>query len=246
MRIWPGRPHPLGASWDGEGTNFALFSEHATGVELCLFDRPDVVEAAARVPLRERTNLVWHVYLPDVKPGQLYGYRVDGPHQPEQGHRFNPAKLLVDPYARAITGPVLWDDAIYGYTVGHDDADLSHDPRDSAPFVPKCVVVNEAFPWGDDRPPRTPWNRTVIYECHVKGLTMQHPDVPDHLRGRYLGLASAPMVDHLRRLGVTAVELMPVHHAVSERSLVAGGLSNHWGSSPAPGAASRSTSSRRW
>jgi len=191
MRVWPGRPYPLGASWDGQGTNFALFSQHATGVLLCFFDAAGDAEEAARVRLNERTNLVWHAYLPDVRPGCLYGYRVEGPYAPEEGHRFNPAKLLVDPYARAITGPVKWDAGLFGFSVGHRDEDLSCDPRDSAGFVPKCVVVSEGFPWGDDRSPRTPWNRTVIYECHVKGMTERHPDVPEHLRGRYLGLEGA-------------------------------------------------------
>jgi glycogen operon protein len=229
MRVWPGKPYPIGAHWDGQGTNFALFSEHATGVELCLFDRPGDRKAAARIPLRERTNLVWHAYLPDVGPGQLYGYRVDGPYAPEAGHRFNAAKLLIDPYARAITEPLIWDDALYGCDPSDPDGDRTPDTRDSAGFVPRCVVVNESFPWGDDRPLRTPWNRTLIYECHVRGMTIQHPDLPEALRGRYLGLATEPVVDHLLGLGVTAVELLPVHHSVSERRLVEAGLSNYWG-----------------
>ena len=229
MRVWPGRPYPLGAHWDGQGTNFALFSRHASGVELCLYDDPAAGAETWRVALTERTNLVWHAYLPDVKPGQLYGYRVAGPYEPRAGHRFNPAKLLVDPYTRAITGPLRWDDALYGYTAGHPDADLSFDSRDSAGRMPKCVVINEGFPWGEDRPPRTPWNRTVIYECHVKGMTVRHPEVPEELRGRYLGLASQPVIDHLLQLGVTALELMPVHRRVSERRLVDRGLTNYWG-----------------
>ncbi len=229
MRIWPGKPHPLGAHWDGNGTNFAVYSRHATGAELCLFDAPDAKEESARIPLTERTDFVWHGYLPDVSPGQLYGYRVDGSYAPDQGHRFNSRKLLVDPYARAIAGDVRWDDALFGFPVGGPDADLRRDGRDSAPFAPKCVVVNEAFPWGDDRPPRTPWNRTVIYECHVRGMTALHPDVPEHLRGRYLGLASEPVIDHWLSLGVTAVELMPVHQSISERFLAERGLSNYWG-----------------
>jgi isoamylase len=229
MRAWPGVPYPLGAVWDGHGTNFALFSEHAVAVDLCLFDSVREAEAAATIRLRERTNWVWHAYLPDVRPRQLYGYRVHGPYLPAEGHRFNPAKLLVDPYARAISGPVAWNDALHGYTPGSPESDLSCDPRDSAPFMPRGVVVDGSFPWGDDRRPRTPWNRTVIYECHVKGITALHPAVPERLRGTYLGLASEPLIDHLEELGVTAVELLPVHHAVSERRLVEAGLTNYWG-----------------
>jgi isoamylase len=229
MRIWPGQPYPLGATWDGEGVNFALFSDHAEGVELCLFDRSDAGDESVRIKLNERTNNIWHVYLPDVRPGQLYGYRVHGPYDPERGHRFNPAKLLFDPYAKAISGPVTWSDTLYGYVLGDAGEDLSRDERDSAGDLPKCVVIDTAFTWGDDRPPRTPWNRTVIYECHVRGLTLEHPSVPEHLRGTYLALASEPIIDHLLKLGVTAVELMPVHHKLSERQLHDRGLSNYWG-----------------
>jgi isoamylase len=226
MRVWRGQPYPLGATWDGTGVNFALFSEHATGVELCLFDAEG---RETRLPLRERTNMAWHCYLPDVRPGQLYGYRVHGPYDPARGHRFNPAKLLLDPYARALAGGVRWDDAVFAYPVGGPEEDLVPDPRDSAPFVPRCVVVDPTFAWGDDRPPRTPWHRTVIYECHVKGMTARHPGVPAHLRGTYLGLCSDVIVDHLLSLGVTAVELMPVHHFLDDRHLVERGLANYWG-----------------
>ncbi|HEX6629839.1 MAG TPA: glycogen debranching protein GlgX [Gemmatimonadaceae bacterium] len=229
MRLWPGRPYPLGATWDGEGVNFALFSEHATGVELCLFDGAEDEAEAARVQLTERTNQVWHCYLPDVRPGQLYGYRVHGPYAPREGHRFNPAKLLLDPYARAITGPVRWNDALFGYRMGGPDEDLTPDDRNSAGSMPKCVVVDPTFAWGDDRRPHTPWSRTVIYECHVKGMTMRHPDVPEMLRGSYLGLATDPIIDHLLSLGVTAVELLPVHRFVDDRHLVERGLANYWG-----------------
>jgi glycogen operon protein len=229
IRVWPGSPAALGAQWDGEGTNFALFSEHATGVDLCLFDGPNDAVEAHKIPLRERTDQVWHAYLPDVRPGQLYGFRVHGPYEPAHGHRFNAAKLLLDPYAKAIAGPVRWSDALSGYVVGHEDEDLVADGRNSATGMPKCVVVESAFSWGDDKPLRTPWNRTVIYECHVKGMTMRHPDVPEHLRGTYLGLATDPILDHLTRLGVTAVELLPVQHFVSERALVDRGLTNYWG-----------------
>ena len=223
-RTRPGRPDPLGATWDGAGVNFALFSEHATGVELCLFDDEG---GETRVPVRESTNQVWHVYLPEARPGLRYGYRVHGPWAPAEGHRFNTAKLLLDPYARAIEGEVRWDDTVFGYRVGADD--LTLDDRDSAPAVPRSVVVDTAFTWGDDRPPRTPWSETVIYEVHVRGFTRRHPEVPEALRGTYAGLASPPVVDYLRRLGVTAVELMPVHAFVTDRILLERGLTNYWG-----------------
>ncbi|HZU80383.1 MAG TPA: glycogen debranching protein GlgX, partial [Acidimicrobiales bacterium] len=229
MRVWPGSPHPLGATWDGEGVNFALFSEHASGVELCLFDDPQDPKPSATVTMPLATDRVWHAYLPDARPGTLYGYRVDGPYAPEQGHRFNPAKLLLDPYAKAITGQIPLVDEVFGYRVGDPRLDLSRDERDSAPHMPKCIVIDPAFTWGDDRPPRTAWNHTVIYECHVRGSTILHPGVPEHLRGTFLGLASDPVLDHLVSLGVTAVELMPVHQFVSERSLVEKGLRNYWG-----------------
>lgn len=229
MRVWPGKPYPLGATWDGEGTNFALFSENATGVELCFFDSAGDSLERARLSLRQRTNMVWHVYLPDVRPGQLYGYRVHGPYDPQRGHRFNPSKLLIDPYAKGIAGPVLWSNAVFGYTIGDPDADLSLDGWDSAGFIPKCVVIDSSFPWGDDRPLRTPWDRTLIYECHVKGMTIKHPDLPDHLRGTYLGLSAEPVLEHFLQLGVTALELLPVHRFVSAKELVDRGLTNYWG-----------------
>jgi len=229
VRVWPGSPHPLGANWDGEGVNFALFSEHATAVELWFFDEAMSGEPSARVAMPQATDRVWHAYLPDVRPGALYGYRVDGPYEPEQGHRFNPAKLLIDPYAKAVSGTIRWSDELFGYTIGDPDADLSLDGRDSAAAMPKCLVVDSSFTWGDDRAPGTPWNRSVIYEAHVRGMTMRHPGVPEHLRGTYLGLASDPIVDHLLGLGVTAIELMPVHHFVAERHLVEQGLTNYWG-----------------
>ncbi len=228
MRAWPGTPTPLGATWDGEGVNFALFSEHATAVELCLFDREDTTLEIGRIPLT-RTGSIWHGYLPDARPGRPYGYRVHGPYDPENGHRFNPNKLLVDPCALAITGDFQWDDTVFGYTIGHEDSDLSCDGRDSAGAMPRSVVVEHAFSWGDDRAPRTPWSRTVIYEAHVKGMTQRHPDVPEELRGSYLGLATQPILDHLTALGVTAIELLPVHHFISERALADAGRSNYWG-----------------
>jgi isoamylase len=229
LRVWPGDHRPLGATWDGEGVNFALFSEHGTRVELCLFDSPVASAESVRVPLAEHSNGVWHAYLPDVRPGQLYGWRVDGPYEPAEGHRFNPNKLLLDPYARAISGRVQWSDACFGYVVGDPNADLSIDGRDSAPDVPKCVVIDSAFTWGDDRPPQTPWSRTLLYECHVKGMTARHPQVPENLRGSYLGLISDPVIDHLLELGVTAIELLPIQHAVMPRALRERGLVNYWG-----------------
>ncbi len=229
MRVWPGAPYPLGATWDGEGVNFALFSEHATAVRLLLFEAAQAGRPSAVVSLNETTDQVWHAYLPDVRPGALYGYQVDGPYEPHGGHRFNPAKLLIDPYTKAVSGPIRWDDDLFGYTVGHHDEDLSRDDRDSSAVMPKSVVVDPAFTWQDDRPPRTPLNRTVVYEAHVRGLTLQHPSVPAHLRGTYLGLASDPVLDHLLGLGITAIELMPVHHFVSDRVLESRGLTNYWG-----------------
>ncbi len=232
IRVRPGSPAVLGAHWDGEGTNFALSSEHATAVELCLFEGPDDTRETVRVPLRERSGPIWHSYLPDVQPGQLYGYRVHGPWAPQGGHRFNPSKLLLDPYARAITGSIRWTDALSGYVVGHPEQDLVPDPRDSAGGLPKSLVVESAFTWADDRPPRTPWSDTVIYECHVKGMTMRHPEVPGPLRGTYLGLAADAVLNHLRNLGVTAVELLPICHFVTERTLSERGLVNYWGYNP--------------
>jgi len=240
---WPGSPFPLGATWDGEGTNFALFAPAAEAVELCLFD--DDVET--RVPLVEVTYHVWHAYLPRVGPRQRYGFRVDGPFDPGQGLRWNSSKLLVDPYARALDGDFVLDDAVFGYPTGRDDTQQDH--RDSAPFVPKSVVVHDAFPWGQDHHrPHTALADTVIYELHVKGFTARHPDVPPAIRGTYAGLAHPAAIEHLRRLDVTAVELMPVHHFVSEPALLRRGLSNYWGYNTlgyfAPHAAYSSSGSR--
>ncbi|MBI4641193.1 MAG: glycogen debranching protein GlgX [Candidatus Tectomicrobia bacterium] len=229
MKVWPGQPYPQGATWDGAGVNFALFSENATGVELCLFDRLDANRETARISMAEQTDQVWHVYLPEARPGQLYSYRVHGPYAPEEGHRFNPAKLLLDPYAKAIAGTIRWSDTLFGYTIGHPDADLSRDERDSAEGLPKCVVVDLAFSWGDDTPPRTPWHKTLICELHVKGFTAHHPDVPKELRGTYAGLACPAVLDYLHSLGITAVELMPVHQLVADKHLVDQGLTNYWG-----------------
>jgi isoamylase len=226
--VWPGQPYPRGASWDGEGVNFSLFSANGEKVELCLFDASGRHEIQ-RVEIREQTDGNWHAYLPEARPGLLYGYRVHGPYRPEQGHRFNPHKLLIEPYAKHLQGPLTWNDAHFGYRTGHAKADLSFDRRDSAPWTPKCRVIDSAFTWGEDRPPRTPWHDTVIYEGHVRGLSIRHPDVPARLRGTYAGLATAPIVDHLVRLGVTAIELMPVHAFVDDRHLLEKGLRNYWG-----------------
>jgi isoamylase len=226
--VWRGQPYPLGATWEGEGVNFALFSEHADRVELCLFD-PRGRSETERIRMRWQTNQVWHCYLPEARPGLLYGYRVYGPYDPKKGLRFNPQKLLLDPYAKQIVGQLRWSDALFGYRIGSSREDLAADRRDSAPGMPKSRVIDTAFSWGDDRPPRIPWHDTVIYELHVKGLTARHPDIPANLRGTYAGLTTEPMIEHLKRLGVTAVELMPVHAFVDDRRLVEKGLKNYWG-----------------
>ncbi len=229
MRVWRGNPYPLGATWDGMGVNFAIFSENATHAELCLFKGATDAEEMAHIHLKERTNQVWHCYLPDVRPGQLYGWRMHGPYEPNQGHRFNPAKLLLDPYAKAITGGIRWDDTVFGYKLGGPNEDLEKDERNSAGAMPKCVVVDPTFAWGDDRAPKVPWNRTVIYEAHLKGMTKLHPEVPESIRGTYLGMCSDVMLDYLLSLGVTSLELLPVHHFVDDRTLVDKGLRNYWG-----------------
>jgi isoamylase len=226
--VWPGRPYPRGATWDGEGVNFALFSETADRVELCIFDR-DGAHEVQRIALPERTDHVWHCYLPEARPGLAYGYYVHGPYKPEEGLRFNANKLLLDPYAKDFVGELQWNDALYGYTVGHADGDLSFDERNSAPYLPKCRVLETAFTWGDDRAPTIPWHDMVVYEMHVKGFSMRHPEVPEPLRGSYAALASAPAVNHLRSLGITTVELMPVHAFANDRTLAENNLRNYWG-----------------
>ena len=226
--VWPGKPYPLGATWDGEGVNFALFSENAEKVELCLFDASGKNEVE-RIELFEQTDQIWHCYLPYGRLGQLYGYRVYGRYEPENGHRFNPNKLLLDPYAKSIVGGLDWSYPHFGYEMGGKDEDLGFDGKDNAAGMPKCQVVDTSFTWGDDRRPNTSWHDTVIYEMHVKGFTKQHPDIPPQLRGTYAGLASAPAIEHLTRLGVTAVELMPVHAFVQDKHLVDQGLANYWG-----------------
>lgn len=229
MRHSKGRSYPLGATWDGAGTNFALFSTHAEKVELCLFDSSRAAKEIERIVLPEVTDQVWHGYFADIHPGQLYGYRVSGPHEPAQGHRFNENKVLLDPYAKAIGRNLIWHDALFGYRIGSKSGDLSLDKRDSAKYAPLAAVVDSAFTWGEDRRPNTPWHRSVIYELHVKGFTARNEKVPEALRGTYLGVASEAAIDHLLALGVTAVELMPVHAHVDERHLVERGLKNYWG-----------------
>jgi glycogen operon protein len=227
-KVWPGRPYPLGATWDGEGVNFAIFSAHAEKVELCLFDRSGGREEA-RIVLSEYTDEVWHAYLPDARPNLLYGYRVYGPFDPSNGHRFNPNKLLIDPYARALQGRLRWSDALFGYRVGSQRENLSFDRRDNARNVPKCRVIEPAFTWGDDRRPQTPWEETIILELHVRGITIKHPEVDPVHRGTFAGLASPAMIDYLVDLGVTAVELLPIHASIDDRHLIERGLVNYWG-----------------
>ena len=226
--VRPGDASPHGATWDGSGVNFALFSANATKVELCLFDDRGRREIA-RIPLPEYTHEVWHGYLPEVRPGQLYGYRVHGPYEPHHGHRFNPNKLVLDPYSLALHGEIRWHDAVFGYRVGHARGDLSFDRRNSAFVMPKCVVVDPAVTWGPDLRPNTPWADTIIYEAHVKGMTAQNPALPERLRGTFGGLAEPKAIDHLVKLGVTAVELMPVQAFFDDRHLVERGLTNYWG-----------------
>jgi glycogen operon protein len=228
MRIEPGWPTPLGATWDGSGTNFSLFSANAERVEVCLFE-PTGRRETHRIALPERTHDIWHGYLPEVRPGQAYGYRVYGPYEPDAGHRFNPNKLLIDPYARALRGELRWHDSMFGYRLGSTREDLSFDRRDSGPAMPKCVVVDEAVTWGSHVAPRVPWTETIIYEAHVKGMTAMHPDVPEHLRGTFAGLADPEVIEHLVKLGVTTLELMPIHYFVDDRILLSKGLRNYWG-----------------
>jgi isoamylase len=228
MRVWKGLPQPLGATWDGEGVNFAVYSRHATKVELCLFDDVASEVESLRVNLPNRTNFVWHAYLPDVRPGQLYGYRVHGPYDPSSGHRFNSNKVLLDPYARGIGRDLkTWDDSLFGYTVG--ESDITFDTRDSAPHAPLAAVINDAFHWRDDEPPQIPWNKTLIYECHVKGMTKLNARIPASKRGTYAGLCSPAVIRHLTTLGVTAIELLPIQFFSKDRFLDERGLVNYWG-----------------
>ena len=227
VRIAEGKPHPRGATWTGKGVNFSLFSAHATKVELCLYDDTGENEIA-RVALPEYTNEVWHGFLPDARPGTLYGYRVHGPYEPENGHRFNPNKLLMDPYAKALVGHIKWGPEIFGYKLESED-DTTFDERDSAPFMPKCRVIDPAFTWGEDRAPATPWDQTLIYETHVRGYTKLHPAVPENLRGTFRGLAHPEVIRHMKAIGVTAVELLPIHSFVDDSYLIDKNLKNYWG-----------------
>jgi len=229
VKTWLGFPYPLGATWLGNGVNFALFSEAATSVDLCLFDNIEARQENVRIPVTEHTDQVWHVFLPDARPGQLYGFRVSGPYEPERGLRFNSSKLLLDPYAKAIAGEVNWADEMFGYVVGGEDEDLTQDFRDDAWGVPKSVVIDNAFDWQGDRKPGTPLHSSVIYEVHVKGFSKLWPEIPEELRGTYAGLGSAAAIDYLTKLGVTAVELLPVHAHIDDKVLIDRGLKNYWG-----------------
>ncbi|RKO69763.1 glycogen debranching enzyme GlgX [Sphingobacterium puteale] len=228
-KIYTGSPYPLGATFDGKGVNFALFSEHAENVELCLYGDTEETVEIAKISLKEKTHQVWHIYLEGLKPGQRYGYRVHGPYEPQKGHRFNPNKLLIDPYAKAISGTVQWNDALFGYAIGDTVSDLSFSDTDSAPYVPKSVVIDTAFDWEGDRPPSIPMHQTVIYEAHVKGFTALHPDIPEEIRGTYAGMAHPAAIAYLKEMGITAIELLPVHHFLTDRHLQDKGLSNYWG-----------------
>src|SRR5688572_9974047 len=227
-KLWKGHAYPLGATWSGDGVNFALFSENATGVELCLFDRLGATETE-RVRFTERANFVWHGFMPKLRPGQLYGYRVYGPHEPQNGHRFNPNKVLLDPYAKAIAGRVDWSEEMFGYHIGHADGDVSMDMRDNAARVPKSIVVDSVFSWGTDLRPGRQLDETVIYEVHVKGFSKLWDAVPPEHRGTYAGLASPEAIDYLKKLGVTAVELLPVHHYITSKHLIDKKLIDYWG-----------------
>jgi glycogen operon protein len=227
--VYPGGPYPLGATWDGEGVNFALYAENASAVELCLFEGMHATRESERIRLKERSHHIWHCYLPEAKPGQLYGYRVYGPYEPQKGQRFNPNKVLIDPYAKAISGVIHWHDSLFGYELGHPDADLSFSTTDSAPYIPKSVVVDPNFDWEGDQPPKVPYHKTIIYETHVKGFTYLHPDIPEEIRGTYAAIAHPATIKYLKELGITAIELMPVHQFVNDRILMDKGLSNYWG-----------------
>ncbi|RYZ29194.1 MAG: glycogen debranching enzyme GlgX [Chitinophagaceae bacterium] len=226
---YPGYPFPLGANWDGQGVNFALYSDNATAVELCLFDEDNNTTESARIRVKERTNHIWHVYIPGLAPGQLYGFRVYGPYEPQNGHRFNPNKLLIDPYAKAISGTIEWNDSLFGYELGHPDEDLSFNDEDSAPYIPKSVVIDPRFDWEGDKLPRIPYHRSVIYEAHVKGFTKLHPAIPEEIRGTYAAIGHPVTIQYLKELGITAIELMPIHQFVLDKFLADKGLTNYWG-----------------
>jgi isoamylase len=228
LREWPGKAHPLGATWDEKGTNFSIFSENATAVKLLLYDGAEEKEPSESITLKKRTGNIWHAYLPDLMPGQLYAYSVSGPFEPQSGHRFNPYKALIDPYAKAITNTPAWDDSLLGYKAGDPNEDLSMDRRASDGSMPKCVVIDPSFDWEDDKPLRIPWSETVIYELHVRGFTKLHKDVDKQARGTYAGLASPKVVGYIKDLGITAVELLPVHHCAIDKFVAEKGLTNYW------------------
>ncbi|TDE14481.1 glycogen debranching protein GlgX [Dyadobacter psychrotolerans] len=229
IKVFPGSPFPLGSSWDGERINFALFSENATSVELCLFDSVDGHEESAKIKIEEVTHHVWHACISGLKPGQLYAYRVHGPYEPQNGHRFNPNKLLIDPYAKAIAGGIDWDDAVFGYQIGSEEADLSFSETNSGPYIPKSIVIDQQFDWEGDKKPKIPYHDTIIYEAHVRGFTKLHPEIPEEIRGTYAGMAHPVTIKYLKELGITALELMPVHQFVKDRHLLEKGLTNYWG-----------------
>ena len=227
--VKPGSPFPLGATWDGQGVNFAVYAENATGIELCLFNSSEEKTESEKIRIEERTHHVWHVYIPGLRPGQLYGYRVHGPYEPQNGHRFNPNKFLIDPYAKAISGTVQWHDSLYGYQLDSPDSDLSFSHTDSAPFMPRSVVIDENFDWEGDKFPRIPYHKTIIYEVHVKGFTKLMEQIPEEIRGSYAALAHPATINYFKELGITAVELMPIHYFISDRHLVENGKCNYWG-----------------
>ncbi|MBV8353656.1 MAG: glycogen debranching protein GlgX [Verrucomicrobia bacterium] len=229
VRVWTGAPYPLGATWTGDGVNFALYSENATGVDLCLFDQPETDHEAIRVRMTERTDHVWHVFMPDLRPGQLYGYRVYGPYEPQNGHRFNASKVLIDPYAKAIAGKIRWGPEMFGYPLGDSSEDLKRDYRDNASQVSKSVVIDSAFPWGRDQRPRIPLHESVVYEVHVSGFSKLWEKIPEEIRGTYAGLAAPAAIRYFKELGVTAIELLPVHEHVDDSILLDRGLTNYWG-----------------
>src|SRR4051794_7922732 len=229
VNAWPGKSYPLGATWTGDGVNFAIFSARATSIELCLFDNANAPQEYARVPLREQNEEIWHVFLPEARPGQLYGYRVTGPFDPAHGLRFNESKLLIDPYAKSIAGEVKWSDEMFSYIVGDPNEDLSRDSRDNAWAMPKSVVVDPKFDWGREQRPGTPFPETIVYEVHVKGFTKLWNEIPERLRGTYAGLGSDHAIRYLKKLGVTAVELLPVHWHADDKALMDRGLTNYWG-----------------
>lgn len=227
LKKYTGHPFPLGATWDGKGVNFSVFSDNATGVEVCLFNDAEDKEPWACIKMTDRTYSVWHIYIPDIQPGQLYGFRIQGLYKPEEGMRFNHNKLLIDPNAKAISGTIKWHDSLFGYNIGSENGDLEMSMSDSAPYIPKAIVVKDDFDWEDDKPLNIPYQNTIIYEAHVKGFTFLNPEIPEDIRGTYSAVAHPASVKYLQDLGITAIELMPVHHFVTDRHLAEKGLTNY-------------------